>query len=172
MGKPVRVLTRMDRRPAPAPVPVEVDESAQDAVLYEDALFGLLFRVEHLRDGIVATLGHGRPSGALAQASELMEQIVRFAEQHCDLATEAEMAEPAARAVAFRAAIVPFRAAQQPALNQVLACLLALYEAVFAAFTVFTNRFTSSRAARGWVEVAAMFVVELKRSIDEAKETR
>jgi hypothetical protein len=42
-------------------------------------------------------------------------------------------------------------------------CFTALHEAVFAYFVVFTSRFSTSRAARQWVEVAAMFAVELKR---------
>ena len=170
MGKPVPVLTRPDRRPSPAPV--EVDESAIDADAYEDALFGLLFRAEHLRDGIVLTLANGRPSGALNLASEMMDQVAQFADEHCDLATETEMAEPAARAAAFRAAIVPLRANPQPTMYQVQVCLQTLHEAVFSAFVAFTNRFPNSRSGWGWVEVAATFTVELKRSIDEASEVR
>jgi hypothetical protein len=166
MGKSVPVLARPERRQAPAPV--EVDDSATVAYAYEDALFGLLFRVEHLRDGIVATLANKRLGPAQTLASELMDQVARFADEHCDLATETEMAEPAVRAADFRATIVPARAAPQLTYNQVLACLTALHEAVLAAFIVFTNRFPDSHFARGWVEVAATFIVELKRSIQEA----
>jgi hypothetical protein len=170
MGKPVPVLTRPDRRPPPALV--EVDDPAPDADAYEDALFGLLFRVEHLRDGIFANVTNGRPGGALALASELMDQVARFADEHCDLATENEMAEPVARTAAFRDLIVSLRANPQPTLRQVCTCLTTLHEAVFAAFVAFTNRFPTSRAAWGWVEVAAIFTVDLKRSIDEASGVR
>ena len=44
-------------------------------------------------------------------------------------------------------------------------CFNALCEAVLAYFTAFTSRFPTSRAARGWVEVAATFAADLKRSV-------
>lgn len=170
MGKPVPVLSRPERRPPPAPV--AVDDPVLEVNDYEDALIGLLFRVEHLRDGIFANLTNGRPAGAVALSGELLDHVARFADEHCELATEAEMAEPAARAGAFREFIAPLRTNPQPTLQQVCVCLTALHEAVFAAFVAFTNRFPTSRSGWGWVEVAAIFTVEFKRSIDEALEMR
>ena len=166
MGKPTSVLTRPERRPQP--VPVEVDDSELIADAYEEALFALLFRLEHLRDGILATLANNRLSPALTLACELMDQVARFADDHCALATEAEMAEPAARATAFRETLAPLRGGAQPALIPTRECLLTLHEAVFSAFVVFTNRFPTAPSGRGWVEVAATFTVDLKRSIEDS----
>jgi hypothetical protein len=163
----------------PAGTSDEIPESDDD---YEDALVGLLGRLEHLREGILAAQAAGRPAQVLQLAQELMDLATTFSERYCAFAAVRELDEAGSRRSDFFAALGPLRGQFQGSgvrslLNsgsrsgsdatatQTLArrCLTALHEALFAYFVIFTSRFSTSRAARQWVEVAAMFVVEMKR---------
>ena len=133
---------------------------------YEDDLFGLLAHLEHLREGMVGA----KPSHVLALGSQIVEQVVAFGERYGPIGPLLPGPDPTeSRTAEFRAALKPLwvqvkdgGSKAQPAAGP---CYVALYDAVFAYFTAFTNRFPTSRAARGWVEVAATYVTELKRTL-------
>jgi hypothetical protein len=146
---------------AAAPDPdVEPDDAdAQDADRFEDALFGLLAHLEHLREALAAA----DPAQVPPMVGELMDRVSAFADEQCPLGPGLDGAEAQARLAEFQAAwqALPDQANDAGARRR---CFAALYDAVFAHFVVFTGRFPTSRAARGWVEVAATFVTELKRT--------
>jgi hypothetical protein len=146
------------------------DADEQDAEQFEDELFGLLAHVEHLREGL-AESWPARPAVAAVLAGELMDRVSAFAAEHCPLGPGPEGAEAHARQADFQAAWrtvqkgVRVAGPRPPDGGAARRCWTTLYDAVFAHFVVFTSRFPTSRSARGWVEVAATFVTELKRTL-------
>jgi hypothetical protein len=106
--------------------------------------------------------------------------VIAFSEKYCAFAGLRELEDAACRGNDFSAALAALRVELQGSGARSLLngaktesnaasiqasarrCFIALYEAVFAYFVIFTSRFSTSRAARPWVEVGAMFVVELK----------
>jgi hypothetical protein len=142
------------------------DESGPADDTYEDDLFGLLAHLEHLREGMPGAK-HGQ---VLALGRDLMDLVVTFGERYGPIAPLMPGPDPAeTKASEFGALLKPMLAqvkeggskCQPPAGP----CYVALYDAVFAYFAAFTGRFPTSRAARGWVEVAATFVTDLKRTL-------
>jgi hypothetical protein len=174
----------------PGELTATTDEQPDFDDVYEDELIGLLCRLDDLRERMAAAQLASRPSQTLQLAQEMLEQVGAFAEQKSPFAAGRDLEEAAARANDFSAAIAPLRGQFQgsgvrslftatarngsdPTAVQTLArrCFAALYKAVFAYFTIFTSRFSTSRAARSWVEVAAMFSVELRRLTQEIAES-
>jgi hypothetical protein len=159
-GSPVRPQV-------PAP---DLDDEADDAPeaddTYEDDLFGLLAHLEHLREGMVGA----KVPQVLAAAREIMDQVVTFAERYASASALMPGPDPAeTKAADFGTVLKPLleklKAGPTVSLPPTGPCYVALYDAVFAYFTQFTNRFPTSRAARGWVEVAATYVTDLKRTL-------
>jgi hypothetical protein len=157
-------------KPPPA-APDEDPEDAEDqadADRYEDALFGLLVHLEHLRESLASP---DRPAQVPAALGEVMDRVGAFAQESCPFVPTAEATEAEARLAEFRADLKSFQdelkeaGARALAADKARKCYVALYDAVFAHFVVFTNRFPTSRTARGWVEVAATFVTDLKRTL-------
>jgi hypothetical protein len=147
---------------AAAPDPdVDADDDAdlRDADRFEDALFALLVQTEHLRE----TLAAAGPARLPPLVGELMKRVSTFANENCPLGPGPEGMEAQTRLDDFQSAWQAFKdQADDPGAAR--RCFAALYDAVFAHFVVFTSRFPTSRAARGWVEVAATFVTEIKRT--------
>lgn len=142
------------------------EADAQDADRLEDGLFGLLVHLEHLREGAAAA-GPDRPALVLVLIGELMDRVSAFANAQCPLGPGPEGTEAHTRLTDFQAAwrTLQDQVKDPSARPPTGRCFTALYDAVFAHFVVFTSRFPTSRAARGWVEVAATFVTELKRTL-------
>ena len=149
------------------------DEDMEADSDYEDELLGLLARLEHLREGLAAAVAARRPAEALERAMDLMGQVKQFSGRHFPFAGP-EVRDALARAADFHAAFEPLRSptpsptdeAARHALTR--RCYTTLCDAVLAFFVAFTNRFPTSRAARGWVEVAATYAADLKRTTREA----
>jgi hypothetical protein len=144
----------------------DVDEADEADDTYEDDLFGLLAHLEYLREGMVGA----RLPTVLALGGELLDQVLAFADRYGPIGSIMPGPDPAeVRAADFRAGWKSLREQVTDAGSKCQApagrCYVALYDAVFAYFVIFTNRFPTSRAAHGWVEVAATFVTELKRTL-------
>jgi hypothetical protein len=146
------------------------DDDLDDAGDYEDQLIGLMARLEHLREGLVAAIAARRAGQALTRCVELMTLVSEFANRHFPFAGP-EMRDALARAGEFQGALSALREpgkgpADDPArLTLTRRCFTAMNEAALAYFVAFTSRFPTSRAARGWVEVAATFSADLKRTV-------
>lgn len=149
--------------------PPPEDDDAQADSDFEDELIGLLARLEHAREALAWAAADRRVAQAVSRAAEMMDHVTDFSARHFPFAGP-ELRDGFARAAEFRAALEPLReprpAAADGAARQALTarCFTALCDAVLAYFAAFTNRFPTSRAARGWVEVAATFAAELKRT--------
>ena|SRR5262245_3544007 len=161
---------------APAGLDFLAEEEADDAGDYEDQLIGLMSRLEHLREGLVASIAARRVGQALTGSGELMSLVGEFANRHFPFAGP-EMRDALARAGEFQGALSALREpGKGPAddtirLTLTRRCFTAMNEAVLAYFVAFTSRFPTSRAARGWVEVAATFSADLKRTVRDATPT-
>ncbi|HKB05185.1 MAG TPA: hypothetical protein VKD90_23370 [Gemmataceae bacterium] len=145
---------------APDPdVDADDDDDVRDADRFEDALFALLVQLEHLRE----TLAEAEPARVPPLVGELMKRVSAFANENCPLGPGPEGMEAQTRLAEFQSA---WKALKDQADDPGAArrCFAALYDAVFAHFVVFTSRFPTSRSAHGWVEVAATFVTDLKRT--------
>ena len=156
-------------RPQPAAAGPDVDSDEADALdadRLEDELFGLLVHLEHLREGAAAA-GPDRPALVLVLIGEVMDRVSAFADAHCPLGPGPEGTEAHARLTDFQAAwrTLEDQVKDPRARPPTGRCVAALYDAVFAHFVVFTSRFPTSRSASRWVEVAATFVTELKRTL-------
>jgi hypothetical protein len=151
------MLTLDATRPAQPPTadPPDADDT------YESDLITLLGRLEHRRELLVTARAADRPARALDLAEELMADVAEFSARIAPIGGRRELVEATARGKEFATALGQARA-REPA-DAARRCYHALYEAVLAYFVVFTNRFPTSKAARGWVEVAAAFVVDLKK---------
>jgi hypothetical protein len=144
----------------------DVDEAADADDPYEDELFALLADLEHLREGMVGA----KVGQVLTLGRDIMDRVVSFAEQYGPAGSLMPGPDPAeVKADEFGSVLKPLlaqvKAGGPNGSLQTGPCYVALYDAVFAYFTAFTGRFPTSRAARGWVEVAATFVTDLKRTL-------
>jgi hypothetical protein len=152
------------------PRPAVPEEEKLDAEGdYEDQLIGLLARLDHVREGLASAVAARRPALAMTRAGELMGHLTAFGNRHFPFAGP-EVRDALARVAEFKGGLdllrEPGRAGEEDARQAVTRrCFAALCESVLAYFTAFTNRFPTSRAARGWVEVAATFAADLKRSV-------
>ena len=158
--------------------PVEADAVASTGEDYEDGLIWLLSRLEHKRRGLESLRTSGRLSSMLEQATELVDLVIAFAEEHCAFSVGRDKDEATTRIRDFRSSQAAIRerlpiadsgSAQLDAGLQTLVkrCFASLQDAIVAYFTIFTSRFPTSRAALGWVEAAASFIVELKKLTKE-----
>lgn len=165
--------------PAPAAPP------PSDPRAWQDDLLDLLAGLEHAR-GILA----GRrlaADGAVVLA--VVEQMVQDAEGLAGRTAFPDSAEDAqtealAKAGAFVTALAGLRPAKTGLMANVRAswskeklpvaavreCLAAGYEALNAYFALFTDRFKSSKAARGWVDAASAFLADLKSDLRDLPE--
>jgi hypothetical protein len=163
-------LMQMPHGPAQSSLVLDQDEDLDDTGDYEDQLLSLMGRLEHQREGLALAVAARRQVQSLTRASEMMGYVSEFSGRHFPFAGP-EMRDAMSRAAEFRAALEPLRepghnfgdeAARQAVIQR---CFTALCDALFAYFFAFTNRFPTSRAARGWVEVAATFIADLKRTV-------
>jgi hypothetical protein len=166
------------------PQPIGVDDEDEEDDAYENELVCLLGRMEQMRDGLAMAREGRRTAQAFAFANDLMEQVIAFADNFCANRCSEELNDAVMRVSEFYGVLKPLRdlslgsnvrsllgmgnrsnVAAEPQQAKVRLCFNALYAAVFAYFVAFTNRFPTSRAARPWVEVAATFVVDFKRTL-------
>ena len=165
--------------PAEEPPPPPPDPAAWQAELVE-----LLAGVEHVRWGVV---GLALPAGGPAllayaegtlQACEGLARDTAFAPHTADAQAEAVAkagafvsrlagVRPAAPGGGlFRSVLSAFAPEAAPLDPQAVRdCLLAHHEGLHAYFALFTDHFQSSRAARGWVDVASAFLTDYKAMI-------
>jgi hypothetical protein len=183
------MLTLKDpgRRPLLSPQPMVNDlDDDEDDDAYEHELVCLLGRLEQMRDGLATARDEQRPSTSLTLAHDLMEQVIAFADKYCAHGSSSELNDAIMRVSEFYGVLKPLRDQMHgsgvrsllgmggrstvlPEVHKAMTrrCFTSLYEAVFAYFIVFANRFPTSRAVRPWVEVAATFVVEFKRALQD-----
>src|SRR5688572_21985248 len=83
---------------APDDEPEDADDQA-DADRYEDALFGLLIHLEHLRESVVSP---DRPVQVPAALGELMDRVTGFAAESCPFLPTTEAMEAETRLADFR----------------------------------------------------------------------
>ena len=170
MGRPIQLPAVANMGPG---VEVLDDDDLDDAGDYEDQLIGLMSRMEHLREGLATALSTRRASQALTRSGELMTLVSEFANRHFPFAGP-EMRDALARSGEFQGALCalrePVKGPADDAARVTLTrrCFTAMNEAVLAYFVAFTSRFPTSRAARGWVELAATFSADLKRTVRDA----
>ncbi|MFO0851419.1 MAG: hypothetical protein U0871_23105 [Gemmataceae bacterium] len=164
--------------PSPSP-PIPSDPRA-----WQDDLLDMLAGLEHSR-GLLA--GRRVADGAVVLA--VIEQMVQDAEglagktEFPDSAEDAQT-EAVAKAGAFVTALTGLRPAKAGLMANMRAswskdklpaaavreCLTAGHEALNAYFALFTDRFKSSKAARGWVDAASAFLADLKADIRDLPE--
>lgn len=164
-----------DRPPVPAPLP--------DFRAWQSALAGLLARLEHHRSGMT-----GRRLAA--DAGWLLDRAEAMVVAAEDLAREtvfpAKLTPAVGEAVAragvfvskankvrdgmkqglFRSVLTALsRAAVPSAAPAVRSCLESAGEALNGYFTLFTEKYPSSLAARSWVDAASGFVADYKQLV-------
>src|SRR5215218_937457 len=83
-----------------APEDPDDAEDQADASRYEDALFGLLVHLEHLRESLVSP---DRPAQVPAALGEVMDRVSAFAQESCPFVPTAEATEAEALRAEFRA---------------------------------------------------------------------
>ena len=170
MGKPMQ-MPPMSTRPGSA---VLDDEDQDDSGDYEDQLIGLMARLEHQREGLAASVAARRQAQALSRSGEMIGLVSEFANRHFPFAGP-EMRDALGRASEFQGALDALRESSKSTIEEVARvalsrrCYSALTESMLAYFVAFTSRFPTSRAARGWVELAATFSADLKRTVRDAE---
>jgi len=138
------------------------DESELDPD-FEDELVALLCEVDYLREGMEAARMAKKVPQTLALAAEFMNQVSEFSDRNCAFTTNREIDEATRFTKEFRSFLAVLREKEHFDPSAVRRCFASFYEAIVNYFIVFTDRFPSSRSARPWVDVAATFLVELKR---------
>ena len=147
-----------------SPKPSHSDDSRESDDSLENALVSLLGQLDFEREKMAIARDEGRPGQLLALAEDLLKHVSAFADDHVPLRSSLEMKAAESKANEFRSLIHQLKNRKNLAVEEALVrqALLALQEAVLANFSAFTRRFSTSSAARSWVDVAATFVVELK----------
>lgn len=170
----------------PQPKPDETDRTpvpVLDIRPWQSALAGLLARLEHLRSGMI-----GRRLAA--DAGWLLDRVEAMVVAVEDLARvthfPAKLAPAAGEAVAragmfvssahavrdglrkglFRSVLTALSRASVPsAAPAVRNCLESAGEAINGYFTLFTEKYPSSLAARNWVDAASGFLADYKQLV-------
>jgi hypothetical protein len=165
--------------------PTAPKESPPDPKLWQADLLDLLAGLEHLRGGLAGRRLSADGAAVLGVFEQMLQQTealagrTRFADDAGDAQTEA-----VGRAGAFLTALAGLRPASRGLVASVLGgrsrgplpaaavreCANAGFEAVNAYFALFTDRFQSSRAARGWVDAASSFLADLKSDVRDLAE--
>jgi hypothetical protein len=146
-----------------------------DVTVYEDSLIALLARLEFIREAMTES----RPTKAIGLANDLIAEVIAFADRWPGASDRASHLGADEKVGEFFAAIGTLRGpgngtklignvTSSPAYRQ---CFSSIFEAVKIYFEVYTDRYPNSRMARPWVEAAASFVVDLKRTIPEEEMT-
>lgn len=165
--------------PSEAPPP----PAAASSTDWPGRLIGLLGKLDSLRDGFV-----GRrlipDSQALIAAAEEMVQAAE------DLASKTQFTDAMAgaqtramsKAGAFFTAVSALKKPQTkslvisvyqalttdgPSADAVRDCLLAALDVLNAYFSLFTEKYKSSAAARGWVDAASAFLTDFKQLVKD-----
>lgn len=163
--------------------PVPRTPTAPDTTDWLFRLIDLLARLEYIRAELVGRrlledLDHVLwVTEGMVQATEDLARNTRFA----DDSTAAQMAAVSKAGTFFGAVNSLKRPGGKNLLRSVWSavggqpeaatsravreCLFAAVDALHAYFGLFTTRFPSSAAARGWVDVASTFVTDLKQQI-------
>lgn len=140
------------------------DESREDDETIEVDLLTLLGQLEYYREAMMLSRLEGRVARVVELSEKILQDVIANADEHPSFATVVELKTAAAKARDFQNVLTQAknRDRMQGEDTLVKRCLLALQEAVIAYFTTFTRRFSTSTAARSWVEVAAIFVVDIR----------
>lgn len=181
------LLVTMTERSPVQPQPMELGFPATHDDL-EMALVSLLARLEHFRLELIRSI-RSRKLGMIVQAvQDMMSAVTGFADKNCPpdgtedhrrclawLTQYHVTLQPLAAAISGSAirsmlglaskSLKPMAASERLASEKKL--MNAVCETISSYFVIFTSRFESSRAARNWVETAASFLVELRRSVHE-----
>jgi hypothetical protein len=130
---------------------------------FEDELVALLGELDYLRERMDAARTAKKVPQTLTLAAEFMTQVAEFSDRNCAFTSNREIDEATRFAKEFRSGLAVLREKEHFDPSAVRRCFASFHEAVVNYFIVFTDRFPSSRSARPWVDVAATFLVELKR---------
>jgi len=154
------VQERAGRPKTPRPSNAEVNRVDDDSI--ENELVSLLGQVDFLREKMIVARNEGSPSRLLCVAEELLKHVSTFAQEHVSIRSSLEMKAAESKANEFRLLALQLK---NPDASEVLArqAFQTLSETVMAFFSAFTRQFSTSLAARSWVDVAATFVVDLQQ---------
>ncbi|WP_020470746.1 hypothetical protein [Zavarzinella formosa] len=157
---------------------------------FELALMTLLANLEYLRQEMEHNSEQHQPTKALAKAEEMLEDLVKFADEQKLPQISASIREATAQVGRFYEILAPVRDQFQEGgfrkffglgglgrklpktdgrQEQYARCLESVNEATLQYFIAFTEHFSCSKAARPWVETAAGFLADLKRVIRDIK---
>jgi hypothetical protein len=177
----------------PPPKPDEADATPPPAPLldfrpWQSALAGLLARLEHHRAGM-ADRRLAADAGWLLDRAEAMVIAVEDLARETTFPPKLAPAEGEAVARAgvfvskahkvrdglkqglFRSVLTALsRAAVPSAAPAVRSCLESAGEALNGYFTLFTEKYPSSLAARGWVDAASGFVADYRQLVRDLPE--
>jgi len=156
------VQERAGRSKAPKPTKAGTSRVEDDSI--ENELVSLLGELDFLREKMILARDDGRRGELLTFAEELLKHVSTFAHEHVPFRSSLEMKAAESKANEFRSFVHQLRNREKLELEQTLSgqAFLTLQETVLAYFSAFTRQFSTSMAARSWVEVASIFVVELK----------
>jgi hypothetical protein len=175
----------------PQPKPDEADRTpapALDFRAWQSALAGLLARLEHHRSGMTGRR-LAADAGWLLDRAEAMVVAVEDLARETTFPPKLAPAEGEAVARAglfvskankvrdglkqglFRSVLTALsRAAVPSAAPAVRSCLESAGEALNGYFTLFTEKYPSSLAARGWVDAASGFVADYRQLVRDLPE--
>lgn len=144
------------------PRPSSADVSRVDDASVENELVSLLGQLDFLREKMIAARNEGNASQLLSFAEALLKHASTFAQEHIPLRSSLEMKAAEAKANEFR---LLSQQLKNPEASEAVArqAFQILPETILAYFSAFTRQFSTSLAARSWVDVAATFVVELQQ---------
>lgn len=147
------------------PKPSKAPESRVEDDAIENELVSLLGQLDFLREKMVLARDEGRRSELLALLEELLKQVSAFADEQIPFHSSLEMKAAESQANEFRSSLHRLKKGEDPKEEDTISqqAFTALQESVLAYFSAFTRRFSTSLAARSWVDVAATFVVDLKQ---------
>ena len=147
------------------PKPSVPDDTRVDDDSVENELVSLLGQLDFLREKMILARNEGRRGELLTLAEELLKYVSAFADEHVPFRSSLEMKAAESKANEFRSSVHQLKNRDNRGVEESIArqAVLTLQEAVLAYFSAFTRQFSTSVAARSWVDVAATFVVELKQ---------
>jgi hypothetical protein len=156
---------------------------------FEARLLEMLARIEEHRSNLEEAIAQQRHGQVITLAYQLVQDIVSVAEKNLPSHLESQTATTVVQWVGefFQSARTLLDQMPSSGIRSLFGllerssvntedrriaynyCLSTVPEIVQAYFTLFTGRFPSSFSARGWVEAAAIFFVDLKRVIRDGK---
>jgi hypothetical protein len=146
------------------------------------ALIGLMARLDHTRIDLLTAIINQESEFLLNHLENLIRETEEFASKYTFSVESAKThAESLAKTGGFISMLSRIKGTQSRGLFRgvlnafsgselvdpvaLRQCLLAAHEALNTHFTLFSEQFPNSQSARGWVELASIFLTEFKYDI-------